>query len=153
MCTHIHSLTQPYMTYFRSVFPHCQKPPGTTVLELLYASSIYELGPCSGGLIHTGPLQLGSGNIFHVLFVKEYVRISRELSYNAQHWNAESLATYASQLQFQVFFAKLIQALHYCQCLPKYSLPIILLVFKGSLSTGISCFISKLMINDRLLKV
>lgn len=105
-CTHIHSLIQPYMTYFRSVFPHCQKPPGTTVLELLYASSIYELGPCSGSLIHTGPLQLGSGNIFHVLFVKEYVRISRELSYNAQHWNAESLATYASQLQFQVFFCK-----------------------------------------------
>lgn len=52
-----------------------------------------------------------------------------------------------------MFFERLIQALHYCQCLPKYSLPIILLVFKGSLSTGISCFISKLMINDRPLKV
>lgn len=52
-----------------------------------------------------------------------------------------------------MFFERLIQALHYCQCLPKYSLPIILLVFKGPLSTGISCFISKLMINDRLLKV
>ena len=92
----------PHILWFRSVFPHCQKLPSNTALGLLYASSICELCP-SRSLIHTGPLQLASGNIFHVLLVKEYVRISRELSYNAQHWNAESLATYASQLQFHVF--------------------------------------------------